>query len=295
MLSGFVLKRLGTEFVERYEREHGVTDTDRLVALARAGQSLVMFPESHLARAPGLRPFHMGAFVVAAQAAAPAVPTGIRGTRAMLRPGHRFPRRGAVTTSPSVSRSSRSAPTGQQQSGCSALHGTPCCAYPGNPTSNDTYRPPLPGRHRTGTVNLSNPRAIFAGSPPRFTRSRVTYEAYVVSRTSTRPQVDSAPPTACSCCSRSERPRDAAPMCRERPGPATAFCLSQAASWSLVACFIQGSGALAYSASRASANRGCGSTHSASTRVASRQYRSFSCCTAPRLVAGHCRSPFPRW
>ena len=32
-----------------------------------------------------------------------------------------------------------------------------------------------------GTVNLSNPRAIFAGSPPRFTRSRVTYEAYVVS------------------------------------------------------------------------------------------------------------------
>ena len=43
-----------------------------------------------------------------------------------------------------------------------------------------------------GTVNLSNPRAIFAGSPPRFTRSRVTYEAYVVSRMSTRPQVDSA-------------------------------------------------------------------------------------------------------
>src|SRR6476646_7025192 len=43
-----------------------------------------------------------------------------------------------------------------------------------------------------GTVDLSNPRAIFAGSPPRFTWSRVTYEAYVVSRTSARPQVDSA-------------------------------------------------------------------------------------------------------
>ncbi len=96
VLSGFVLKRLGTEFVERYEREHGVTDTDRLVALVQAGQSLVMFPEGHLARAPGLRPFHMGAFVVAAQAAALAVPIAIRGTRTMLRPGHRFPRRGAV-------------------------------------------------------------------------------------------------------------------------------------------------------------------------------------------------------
>jgi hypothetical protein len=46
--------------------------------------------------------------------------------------------------------------------------------------------------YQIGTVNLSNPRAIFAGSPPRFTKSRVTYEAYVVSRTSTRPQVDSA-------------------------------------------------------------------------------------------------------
>jgi hypothetical protein len=43
-----------------------------------------------------------------------------------------------------------------------------------------------------GTVNLSNPWAIFAGSRPRFTRSRATYEAYAVSRTSTRPQVDSA-------------------------------------------------------------------------------------------------------
>jgi 1-acyl-sn-glycerol-3-phosphate acyltransferase len=96
VLSGFVLKQLGTEFVERYEREHGVADTDRVVALVRGGQSLVMFPEGHLARAPGLRPFHMGAFVVAAQAGVPAVPIGIRGTRAMLRPEHRFPRRGAV-------------------------------------------------------------------------------------------------------------------------------------------------------------------------------------------------------
>ena len=50
---------------------------------------------------------------------------------------------------------------------------------------------------RWGTVNLSNPKAIFAGSPPRFTRSRVTYEACAVSRTSTRPQVDSASTAAC--------------------------------------------------------------------------------------------------
>ena len=95
-LIGFVLKRLGTEFVERHEREHGVADTDRVVALVRAGQSLVIFPEGRLARAPGLRPFHMGAFVVAAEADVPVVPVAIRGTRAILRPEHHFPRRGSV-------------------------------------------------------------------------------------------------------------------------------------------------------------------------------------------------------
>lgn len=94
--SGFVLRRLGAEFVERYEREHGVADTDRMSAMVRAGQSLVIFPEGRLDRAPGLRTFHMGAFVAAAQAGAPAVPIAIGGTRAILRPGHRFPRRGVV-------------------------------------------------------------------------------------------------------------------------------------------------------------------------------------------------------
>lgn len=93
---GFVLKRLGTEFVERYDRGRGVADADRVVALVRAGQPLVIFPEGGLARAPALRSFHMGAFVVAAAAAAPVVPVAIRGTRAMLRPEHHFPRRGEV-------------------------------------------------------------------------------------------------------------------------------------------------------------------------------------------------------
>ena len=58
-----------------------------------------------------------------------------------------------------------------------------------------------------GTVNLSSPRAIFAGSPPRFTRSRVTYEAYAVSRTSTRPQVDSASCPVRPVCPRPHRAR----------------------------------------------------------------------------------------
>ncbi len=95
-LNGFVLRRLGHQFVERHEREHGVADVGRLAALARSGQSLIIFPEGRLARAPGLRPFHMGAFAVAAQTCVPVVPVAIRGTRTILRPEHHFPRRGAI-------------------------------------------------------------------------------------------------------------------------------------------------------------------------------------------------------
>jgi 1-acyl-sn-glycerol-3-phosphate acyltransferase len=45
---------------------------------------------------PGLLPFRMGAFVVAAQAGVPVVPVTLRGTRSMLREGHWLPRRGAL-------------------------------------------------------------------------------------------------------------------------------------------------------------------------------------------------------
>jgi 1-acyl-sn-glycerol-3-phosphate acyltransferase len=92
---GFVLRRVGTEFVERHEPSQGVADTARLARLARK-RSLVFFPEGGVARAAGLRPFHMGAFVAAAQAGRPVVPVVIRGSRAMLRAGQRRVHPGAV-------------------------------------------------------------------------------------------------------------------------------------------------------------------------------------------------------
>ena len=57
---------------------------------------MLFFPEGTFGRAPGLRPFRMGAFVVAAQTGVPLVPMGITGTRSILRAGQWFPRRGAV-------------------------------------------------------------------------------------------------------------------------------------------------------------------------------------------------------
>jgi 1-acyl-sn-glycerol-3-phosphate acyltransferase len=90
-LAGFLLRRVGAVFVERTERQRGVSDTDRLVEMAGQGQRLVMFPEGHLEPIVGLRRFRMGAFVVAARAGVPIVPIAIQGTRSMLPPGHHFP------------------------------------------------------------------------------------------------------------------------------------------------------------------------------------------------------------
>jgi 1-acyl-sn-glycerol-3-phosphate acyltransferase len=64
--------------------------------MIRNGQPLGFFAEGTFRRMPGLLPFRMGAFVVAAQAGAPIVPLTLRGTRSILREGHWLPRRGAL-------------------------------------------------------------------------------------------------------------------------------------------------------------------------------------------------------
>ena len=94
--SGPFLRRIGVEFVQRATHEQGAGDTRRLIAAARAGQTLVVFPEGRLSHVPGLRAFRLGAFLTAAEAHLPVVPVAIRGTRSVLPPGRRFPRHGAV-------------------------------------------------------------------------------------------------------------------------------------------------------------------------------------------------------
>jgi 1-acyl-sn-glycerol-3-phosphate acyltransferase len=90
------LSRIGTEFVERLERERSMTDAQKLKDKTRAGDAFLFFPEGTFTRVSGLLPFHMGAFVAAAEAGVPVVPIAIRGTRSILRDGSGLPRRGAV-------------------------------------------------------------------------------------------------------------------------------------------------------------------------------------------------------
>jgi len=92
-LVGALLRAYGMHFVERSDAERSVSDSRELSRLAGRGEALVFFPEGTFTRAPGLLPFHMGAFVVAAAAGMPVVPVAVRGTRSVLRDGDWLPRR----------------------------------------------------------------------------------------------------------------------------------------------------------------------------------------------------------
>ena len=94
-----LLGRLQAEYVERFDREKGLIDAQRISQAAQRQQSLFFFPEGTFTRAPGLQKFFMGAFVTAAQANIPVVPIAMRGTRSMLRSRSWFPRRGRITIS----------------------------------------------------------------------------------------------------------------------------------------------------------------------------------------------------
>jgi 1-acyl-sn-glycerol-3-phosphate acyltransferase len=95
-IAGPFLRRLGCEFVHRAGVEEMASDAARLTEALHDGHSLVFFPEGSLDRAPGVRPFHLGAFSAAVASGAPVVPLGIRGSRDVVRPGEKFPRHGAV-------------------------------------------------------------------------------------------------------------------------------------------------------------------------------------------------------
>jgi 1-acyl-sn-glycerol-3-phosphate acyltransferase len=95
-VAGPFLRRLGCEFVHRSDPQLMAADASRLNDILQEGRTLVYFPEGSLDRAAGIRPFHLGAFAAAIAAGSPVIPIGIRGSRDIVRPGGRLPRRGAV-------------------------------------------------------------------------------------------------------------------------------------------------------------------------------------------------------
>jgi 1-acyl-sn-glycerol-3-phosphate acyltransferase len=95
-LAGLLLRRLGSHFVERFNRHRGAADTRRVMRDAINGNSLAFFPEGTFTHTPGVLKFHTGAFTTALRAGCPVVPATVRGTRAALSPKGALPRPGRI-------------------------------------------------------------------------------------------------------------------------------------------------------------------------------------------------------
>jgi 1-acyl-sn-glycerol-3-phosphate acyltransferase len=86
---GFILRRLGSAFVDRANPQNRHRIARALVAQARKGDALGFFPEGTFDELPGLKPFQLGAFSAAARAGLPVIPVVIEGARDKL-PAGRF-------------------------------------------------------------------------------------------------------------------------------------------------------------------------------------------------------------
>jgi len=83
-LVGLLLRRIGSEFVDRESTGGRSRAAMRVLRRAEAGHSLVFFPEGTFDATHGLKRFHAGAFLAAARGNLPVVPAVIHGARRAL-------------------------------------------------------------------------------------------------------------------------------------------------------------------------------------------------------------------
>lgn len=95
-LAGLLLRRLGSEFVERHHPRRSAADARRVVKRAVTGQSLVFFPEGTFTEARRVGRFLRGAFATAERARMPVVAVAIHGTRDVLPSGTALMRRSPI-------------------------------------------------------------------------------------------------------------------------------------------------------------------------------------------------------
>ncbi len=86
-IASLLLRRLGSEFVERSNRHEGAADARRVLRLAATGQSLVFFPEGTFDERRQIGKFIGGAFTIAERSSMPVVAVAMLGTRDVLPPG----------------------------------------------------------------------------------------------------------------------------------------------------------------------------------------------------------------
>jgi 1-acyl-sn-glycerol-3-phosphate acyltransferase len=92
-----LLKALGTIVFKHEESQHHTSNLALLAAALKRGENLIVFPEGGITMQAGLKPFHSGAFIVAAAEKTPIAIAGLHGAREALRLGTWLPRRAAIT------------------------------------------------------------------------------------------------------------------------------------------------------------------------------------------------------
>lgn len=92
-ISRLFLSRLGTKFVERFNKSINIADVSDAL---EQKQPAVYFPEGTFTRMTGLLPFQMGAFTTATAKDIAVVPIALHGTRMILRDNTGFPRPGEI-------------------------------------------------------------------------------------------------------------------------------------------------------------------------------------------------------
>ncbi len=97
----FLLRRLGSEFVDRFDARRGAADVRRLFRKAGDARALAVFPEGTFRAQPGLMAFRRTAFTLACRADLPVIPVTIRGARQVLPAGTWMPWPGPVSVLPS--------------------------------------------------------------------------------------------------------------------------------------------------------------------------------------------------
>jgi 1-acyl-sn-glycerol-3-phosphate acyltransferase len=93
---GFLLRRIGSEFVDRHSAGGRQRDARRVMKRAEQGHSLAFFPEGTFDSVVGLKRFHIGAFVAAARGGVPVVPAVIHGARKAMPNGAIVPMPGTI-------------------------------------------------------------------------------------------------------------------------------------------------------------------------------------------------------
>jgi 1-acyl-sn-glycerol-3-phosphate acyltransferase len=95
-LAGLMLRKLGSEFVDRSDRRRSASDARRVLKTAATGQSLVFFPEGTFNETRQIGRFLRGAFATAERSDMPVVAMAIHGTRDVLPSGSLMMQRRAI-------------------------------------------------------------------------------------------------------------------------------------------------------------------------------------------------------